>query len=453
MTDRRVTDPSMFTDLYELTMAQAYLARDLQDEAVFDLSVRRLPPQRNFLIACGIDAALEHLERFSFSVEAIDWLDSLGRFSLDFLDALASFRFRGDVYAVAEGTPVFADEPILEVVAPLPQAQMVETLALNQVHFGTLVASKGARVVQAAGGRPVIDFGSRRAHGLEAGVEAARALYLVGFASTSNLLAGQRWGIPVAGTMAHSYVEVHQSDLEAFRAFAAEHPDTILLVDTYDTLDGVRAVIELAAELGEAFRVQGIRLDSGDLSGLARESRALLDAARLGHVQIVAGGGLDEYAIARLLHEAAPIDAFAVGTRVVVSQDAPSLDAVYKLVEYGGRGRIKLSTDKVTLPGKKQLFRLSEDGRAAGDTIALREEAREGRPLLAQVMREGRRLPTGGASLQESRERTREAMAELPPSLLGEALLGVESAAATYPVSVSADLEAERARIQKALGY
>src|SRR5918992_1460795 len=287
-------DLALLTDLYQLTMVQAYWREHLHDEAVFSLFVRRLPPRRNFLLACGLDDALGYLESYRFTATDLDYLAGRPEFQRPFIEWLAGFRFQGEVRAVPEGTPVFANEPILEVIAPLPQAQLMETLVLNQVHLQTMLASKAARVVLAARGRTVVDFGMRRMHGTDAALKGARAFYVAGVAATSNVLAGQVYGIPIAGTMAHSYIQVHHSELEAFRGFSAVYPETVLLVDTYDTLEGVRRVIRLAGELGDGFRVRAVRLDSGDLAALAFESRALLDQAGLQRVEIFASGGLDE---------------------------------------------------------------------------------------------------------------------------------------------------------------
>ncbi len=352
----RLTSLGLFTDLYELTMMRAYHELGLNERSVFSLFVRRLPKQRNFLVACGLDDFLAELESLRFDADDVAYLRSQG-FPDDFLGWLKSFRFSGDVFALPEGTPFFENEPILEIVAPIGEAQVIETLAINQIGFETLIASKAARVVAAAAGRAVIDFGSRRAHGLDAAIKAARAAYVAGAVSTSNVLAGRLYGIPIAGTMAHSFVQAFDQEIEAFRAFARVYPETVLLVDTYDTIEGVKKVIALAKELGDAFKVRAVRLDSGDLVALSKGARALLDAAGLSKVGIFASGGLAEAKIAELLSSGAPIDGFGVGTDLVVSGDAPSLDIVYKLTEYAGEGRIKLSSGKRTLPGRKQVFR------------------------------------------------------------------------------------------------
>ena len=429
--------PILFTDLYELTMLQAYLEEGQDDEAVFSLFVRRLPERRNFLLACGLDAVLRFLETARFDKPALDYLATLGLFSDRFLRALEAFRFDGDVYAMPEGTPFFANEPVLEVVAPLPQAQLVETFLLNQFTLQTTLASKAARVVSAARGHIVVDFGLRRMHGLDAGLKSARVFYIAGLAGTSNLAAGQMYGVPVYGTMAHSYIQTHEDELKAFRDFARLYPKTVLLVDTYDTLGGVRHVVDLARELGDRFQVRAIRLDSGDMATLATAARTILDEAGLQRVQIFASGGLDEERIERLLAANAPIDGFGVGSDLAVSSDAPSLDAVYKLVSYRGRGRTKLSEGKGVLPGRKQVYRFEADGVASHDLIAQAEEphVESARPLLVPVMKHGERLPAGRETLDTIRARTKADVDRLP-----DYLRQLPAPAKPYRVDVSAAL-------------
>lgn len=435
---------ALFTDLYELTMLQAYFEEAMGEEATFSLFVRRLPDRRNFLLACGQGSVLDYLGHLRFSAGDLAYLATLGKFSDRFLAWLADFRFAGDVRAVAEGTPVFANEPILEISAPLPQAQLVETLVINQIQLQTLLASKAQRVVNAAAGRPVIDFGARRMHGIDAANKAARAFHIAGVAATSNVLAGKIYGVPVAGTMAHSYIQAHASEAEAFRAFARLYPDTVLLVDTYDTLAGVRQVIDLAQELRADFRVKAVRLDSGDLATLAREARRLLDAAGLQRVGIFASGGLDEDTIAELLAAGAPIDAFGVGTSMGVSSDAPALDIAYKLCAYAGQGRLKLSPGKPILPGRKQVFRVAEGGHDVRDTIGRADEDLPGRPLLVPVMRAGQRLPAATVTLDTARNYAREQIARLPT-----AVRGLASADPPYPVTVSPALADLQRRIKE----
>ena len=408
---------ALFTDLYELTMLQAYFEEQMHDRAVFSLFVRRLPERRNYLLACGLDEVLTYLETLRFDDEAIAYLATLPQFSRRFLDHLKSFRFSGDVYAVPEGTPIFPHEPMLEIVAPVGEGQFVETFIINQMQLQTMLASKAARVVDAAQGRRVVDFGLRRIHGIDAGMKAARAFHIAGVHATSNVAAGKLYGLEVAGTMAHSYVQAHDDEYEAFREFVRVYPDTVLLVDTYDTLAAVHKIVALARELGPAFRVSGIRLDSGDLVALAFECRRVLDAAGLQGVSIFASGSLNEDKLAHLLAAGAPIDGFGVGTEMGVSSDAPSLEIIYKLVEYAGKGRLKLSPGKEVWPGQKQLFRVMAHGVASYDVLACDDETLEGRPLLRQVMKAGRRTAAGEMTVDDARQHARMELAQLPREL------------------------------------
>jgi nicotinate phosphoribosyltransferase len=443
-TDAVRANLGLFTDLYELTMVQAYIEEAMTDSAVFSLFVRRLPEQRNFLLACGLESVLVYLEQLRFAKEDIAYLRSLGRFSDRLLSSLRDLRFEGDVYAVPEGTPIFEEEPILEVIAPIAQAQLIETFVMNQIHLQTVLASKAARVVMAADGRPVIDFGARRTHGIDAALKAARAFHIAGVHGTSNVLAGKIYGIPVAGTMAHSYVQAHDDEREAFRAFARTFPGTTLLVDTYDTLEGVRRVIELVRAAPDQFRIGAVRLDSGDLATLAHETRRLLDAAGLNDIEIFASSGLDEHEIAALVKADAPIGGFGVGTGMAVSSDAPSLDIVYKLSEYAGAGRTKLSRSKPILPGRKQIFRQEQHGRAIGDVVGRSGESLDGRPLLQLVMRAGQRTGLGDGDLDSARRRAAEELARLPSQVTS---LG--PADPPYPVSVSAALQRFHAEVRE----
>lgn len=437
---------ALFTDLYELTMAQAYVEEGLDDQAVFSLFVRRLPEDRNYLMACGLASVLRYLENLRFGAQEIYYLASLGRFSETFLNWLSGFRFTGTVHAVPEGTPVFANTPILEVTAPIAEAQLVETMVMNRIHVETVLASKAARVVEAAAGRTVVDFAARRMHGAETAVNGARAFYVAGISATSNVLAGRMYDIPVAGTMAHSYVQAHDDELEAFRRFVATFPDTILLVDTYDTMAGVSKVCALARELGDRFKVRGIRLDSGDLGALAVSARRMLDDAGLRHVQIFASGGLEEKEIARLVTSGAPIDAFGVGTDMGVARDRPALDIAYKLCEFAGRGRLKLSPGKPILPGRKQVFRTYRDGFAVDDTIARAEETLPGTPLLRQVMRKGRALSDAIPRLRDVRTYAADQKASLPA-----ALQGLSPVDPLYPVLISDALTEYQAEVTRAV--
>ena len=438
---------ALVTDLYQLTMLQAYRREGMDAEATFSLFARRLPPHRSYLVACGLGPALAYLEALRFPEEALAYLGTLGLFDAGFLRALRDFRFSGTVRAVPEGTVVFPHEPMLEVTAPLAEAQFVETFLLNQLTFQTAIASKAARVVGAAQGRPVADFGMRRAHGIDAALKGARAMWIAGCASTSNVAAGRRYGIPVTGTMAHAYIEAHDDETRALREFAALYPETVLLVDTYDTLRGVERVIALARELGDAFAVRALRLDSGDLGPLAVEARRMLDAAGLPDVGLLASSSLDEYAIAALVEAGAPFDAFGVGTRMATSADAPAVDTVYKLAAYAGEPRMKLAPGKTTLPGPKQVWRrLRRDGRFEGDTIGTADERLEGEPLLVEVMRDGRRTDAGRESLTTSRARAAEQLGRLPAPL--RALADVEL---SYDVRVSDRLAERRDRLRSRL--
>lgn len=399
--------PALFTDLYELHMAQAYRAERMNDIAVFELAFRKLPELRDYIVAAGLADALTFLSRFRFTADELTWLRRETGLSPSFLESLEELRFSGDVYAVPEGTPVFPNEPLLQVVAPIIEAQLAETALLNCIHFQSLALTKAARIVKASKGRMVVDFGARRAPGRDAALSVARALYLAGGHGTSNVLAARKWGIPAFGTMAHSYIQAHDCEASAFEAFASLYPDTTLLVDTYDTLEGVRKVVDLRRRLGNRFRIAAVRLDSGDMAALARESRRILDEGGLTNVTIFASSGLDEYEIERLVESGAPIDGFGVGTKLAVCADAPELDMAYKLVEYAGKGRFKLSERKTLYPGRKQVFR-----EPAGDTIGRFDERLPGVPLLRPAMVAGRIQPQ--PALAESRSYMRQELAQLP---------------------------------------
>lgn len=436
--DDGVSSSFLLTDLYQLTMMQAYLEHGETEPAVFELFVRKLPPNRAFLLAAGLEQAIEFLRSARFQPDELDWLAATGRFSRDLLDYLAALRFEGDVDAMPEGTPFFPDEPILRVVAPLPIAQLVETRILNLVHFETVVASKAARMVLAAGGRSLIDFGFRRAHGAEAGLLAARAAYLAGFAGTATLAAARRFGIPAYGTMAHSFVQAHDDEAEAFERFARARPEgLVLLIDTYDTEAAAEKVVRLAPKLKAAgIEVRGVRLDSGDLGAHARAVREILDRGGLRDATIVASGGLDERKIKRLVDGGAPIDSFGVGTSLTTSEDAPALDCAYKLQEYRGVPRRKKSESKATWPGRKQVYRRrADDGTMLGDVVALADEPCEGEPLLQPTLRNGE-LVGEAPTLAAARRRAAAEIARLPA--YAKALDGV----ALYPVQISEGLRA-----------
>lgn len=405
---------ALLTDLYQLTMLQSYHRLGMTEPATFELFVRHLPPARRFLISCGLDAALGYLSSLRFSPDDVAYLRSLGRFDDAFLDRLGGLRFTGDVWALPEGEAFFAAEPVLRITAPLPEAQLAETFLLNAVLYATAVASKAARCVMAAEGRDVVDFSLRRDHGGEASLIAARSAWVAGAAGTSNVLAGKRLGIPLYGTMAHSYVMAFDDELEAFRAYAEEYPDAaVLLVDTYDSVEGIRRAIEVGRDLasrGHALR--GIRLDSGDLSALGATARRMLDEAGLRDVRIFASGDLNEYRITEMVSAGAAVDAFGVGTELGVVADAPVLAGVYKLVEYAGRERAKRSPDKASLGGRKQVWRRDD----FKDVIARDGVAIDGaRPLLAQVMTAGR--PVLDASLEDARDRCAATLDALPAEL------------------------------------
>ncbi len=441
--DRREDGLELFADLYELTMARAYVELGFDQEAIFSLFVRRLPQRRNFLIACGIDTVLEDLADFRFAPESIEYLASLdGRFPDPFLRWLQDFRITADIRAVEEGEPVFANEPIMEVRAPIAEAQLIETLLLNRVSLQTMLASKAARVLAAADGRPVIDFGGRRAHGIDSAVTGARGMYIAGVVGTANVLAGHRFGVPVFGTVAHSFIDACGSEERAFREFARLYPNTTLLIDTYDTLAGAQRVIEMSKQLGDDFLVSGVRIDSGDLGAQSKAVRALFDEAGMPDMRIIVSGGLNEGTIASLLADGAPIDGFGAGTEMSVSGDAPSLDIVYKLVELGGEGRMKLSAGKRTPPGSKQVFRAVENGVATGDVIACADETLPGRPLLSDVMRAGQPVGDRSKDLDAIRERSAARRAELP-----EELRGLDAPPSPYSLRYSDKLEAREAAL------
>jgi nicotinate phosphoribosyltransferase len=427
---------ALLTDLYQLTMLNAYHARGMEGTAVFELFVRRLPPQRNFMMAAGLEQALDYLEDLCFEGADIAWMEQRGMFVAEFARYLETFRFTGDVDAMPEGTVFFADEPILRVTAPLPQAQFVESRLINLVNFQTMIATKAARSVLVAPGKQRVDFGLRRAHGAEAGLLAARASYIAGYAGTSAVEAAQRFGIPVFGTMAHSFIEAHDTELGAFEHFVQMYPKgTVLLIDTYDTEAAARTLVAHAAGWGRrGMGFGGVRLDSGDLAALSKSVRAILDAGGLHDVTIFASGNLDEYRVAALLRDGAPIDGFGIGTSLVTSADAPSLDMVYKLQEYDGMPRRKRSSGKATWPGRKQVLRTKDSaGVFARDVIALESEA-AGNGLLVPVMRGGKRLQPR-ESMDVLRRRASNQLSHLPPELKS-----LEAAGAPYPVEISADL-------------
>ncbi|WP_407650224.1 nicotinate phosphoribosyltransferase [Actinomarinicola tropica] len=415
------TGSALFTDLYELTMAAGYVRVGIAEQtATFDLFVRRLPEPRQFLVAAGLADAVDFLTDLSIDDDELAFLESTGRFAPDALDAFARLTFTGDLWGVPEGEVVFGNEPILRVTAPLIQAQVVETRLINLVASQTMVASKAARVAIACGDRTFVDFSARRDHGGDAAMQTARASYVAGAAGTSLVAAGHRWGIPLSGTMAHAYVMSFDDERDAFRTFARTFPDdAVLLIDTYDTEEGARRVVEVAAELADdGIHVRGVRLDSGDLAHLSRAVRAILDEGGMTETSIFASGDLDEYRITELLASGSPIDAFGVGTQLGTSADAPNLGGVYKLVADASGPKMKLAEDKVTLPGLKQVWRVERDGRSTHDVIALDDEEppTDARPLLHPVLRDGA-LIGPLPSIDESRRRAATSIAALPSRL------------------------------------
>jgi nicotinate phosphoribosyltransferase len=443
-------DLSLFTDLYELTMAQAFFNEGMFSPATFSLFIRKYPPDRAYFVSAGLEDVLDYLSNLRFSYGGLGYLRSTGIFTDGFLEYLGELRFTGSVRAIPEGRLFFANEPVVEVTAPIIEAQLAETFIVNQVNLQSLLATKASRCVWAAQGRVLSDFASRRTQGVDAALKMARCSYIAGYQSTSNVLAARRYGIPPAGTMAHSFVSSFTSETAAFRAYAKTFPDrTILLLDTYDTLVGARRAVEVAKELeAGGHRLVAVRLDSGDFDVLSREVRRILDGAGLGYVRILASGGLDEFEVEALVQGKAPIDLFGVGTKAGVSADAPWSDMAYKLVCYGGRPVMKLSTGKVSLPGAKQVFRLYDSGgHFAHDVIGLQEESiAGGTPLLAPMMAEGRR--TGAEpDLKEVRESYLEDFGRLDERF--KALRNPP----LYPVEVSARLERLTGLVRQELGH
>jgi nicotinate phosphoribosyltransferase len=448
MTTMNPNDNPLLTDLYQLNMIQAYLDRGETKTAVFELFSRTLPARRGFLLAAGLEQALDFLENLRFSADEVAWLKSTGRFRQNLLDYLGEFRFTGDVHAMAEGTAFFANEPILRVTAPLPQAQFVESRLINILHFQSLVAAKAARMMLAAPHKLLVDFGLRRAHGAEAGLMAARASYITGFAGTATVLAGELFGIPLYGTMAHSFIEAFDDETAAFEAFARARPDNlVLLLDTYDTEAAARKVVALAPRLQAAgIAIRAVRLDSGDLIALSKSVRGILDHGGLREVTIFASGGLDEESLAVFAKANAPIDGIGIGTSMTTSSDVPAIDCVYKLQEYDGIARRKRSQNKATWPGRKQVWRrYGADDRMAGDVLALDGNRKTGEPLLQLVMQNGRRLRPS-PPLAEIRQHAKRELERLP-----EPLRRLQSGT-TYPVEVADELVTLAADVDRRMG-
>jgi nicotinate phosphoribosyltransferase len=419
MTPMNPATSPLLTDLYQFNMIQAYLGHDQTKTAVFEFFVRRLPPRRGFLMAVGLESALDYLENLQFSPQDIEQLANSAHFGRELLDYLAEFRFSGDVHAVPEGTVFFADEPILRITAPLPEAQLVETRLINILHFQSMIAAKAARMVLAAPDKLLVDFGLRRAHGADAGLMAARASYIAGFAGTATALARPLFGIPIYGTMAHSFIETFDDEAAAFEIFAYARPDNlVLLIDTYDTEAAARKIVALAPRLKSAgITIRSVRLDSGDLVELSKKVRRILDDGGLQEVTIFASGGLDEDSLAAFARKGAPIDGFGLGTSLTTSSDVPALDCVYKLQEYAGVPRRKLSTGKATWPGRKQVWRrYGADGRITGDILSVEDDDQAGTPLLQLVMRAGKRIGSP-PTLVEIRARAARELERLPVPL------------------------------------
>jgi nicotinate phosphoribosyltransferase len=442
---------SLFTDFYELTMCASYFDNKKFEPATFDLFIRRLPENRSYFLFAGLEQVLLYLKSVKFTKEHLDYLKKQG-FDQQFLDYLRDFRFTGDVWAVPEGTVAFPCEPLIRVTAPIIEAQLVETFLLNTVNLQTTIATKASRVVNAAKGKSVIEFGLRREHGIDAGMKVARCSYIAGCQGTSNVLAGLSYGIPIFGTMAHSFVMSYEKEIDAFRAFAKTFPNkSTLLIDTYDDIAGAEKAATVAKELEKAgYKLSGVRLDSGDLTEISKKVRQLLDDKGLQYVRIFASGDLDEFRIAELLKNCAKIDAFGVGTKMGTSADKPYVDVIYKLCEtMSEKGKfspmMKLSEGKVTLPGRKQVYRFKDkNGNFAKDMIALADEKVKGEPLLVKVM-EKDEIICDLPSLDEIRATAAENLSKLPEKY--KKLTG----APTYPVELSQDLEVLLRKLKKKL--
>lgn len=411
-----LTNTPLLTDLYQLNMLQAYLEHGQTDVGVFELFVRKLPRCRQFLMTAGLEQALQFLEQLRFAKDEIEWLEKSGRFSSKFLEYLEGFHFTGDVHAMPEGTIFFPNEPIIRVTAPLPEAQLVESRLINILHFQCLIASKASRFVLLAPNKVLVDFGLRRAHGAEAGLMAARASYISGFSGTATLLAEKVFGIPSFGTMAHSYIQAHDDELEAFENFARSRPENLtLLIDTYDTEAAARKVVALAKHLrNSGISVRAVRLDSGDMIALSKSVRQILDDGDLRDVSIFASGGLDEEVIQDMINLEAPIDGFGIGTSLSTCLDAPAFDCAYKLQEYAGIPRRKRSKGKATWPGRKQVWRQYDcQGMMLHDVLSVEDDAQQGEPLLRLMMRAGKRVEAT-KSLPDIRKHAIHGLAQLP---------------------------------------
>ncbi len=436
----------MLTDLYQLTMAQAYFQSGRSGSATFSLFIRSYPSNRGYFVSAGLCEVLDYLQGWEFDAQAIDFLNSKRLFADEFLDFLKQIRFTGDVWAIPEGRLFFTDEPIIEVTAPIIEAQIVETFIINQINLQSLTATKAARCFHAAGGRGVVDFALRRTHGIDAGMKVARSSYIAGFGGTSNVLAGKLYGIPIVGTMAHSFVASFDSEIDAFRAYAKSFPDnSILLIDTYDTIAGAGKAVQIAREMADrGQRLHGVRIDSGDLAELTIEVRKLFDEAGLKDVKIIASGGLDEYDLADFTAANIPCDSYGVGTKMGTSSDAPWSDMAYKLVDYERRPVLKLSTGKASWPAEKQVFRFCDDqNRLRKDLIALRDEQNPDADALLQKVMDGGKMTTPSPTIDEIRNNFLTEFKRLPDSI--KAI----KRPANYPVEFSSQLTELRRAVEK----
>ncbi len=435
----------LFTDLYELTMAAAYFENKMFEPATFSLFIRSYPRSRRYFVSAGLADVLDYFQNLKFSAEDLEYLESTHLFKPGFLSHLEGLRFTGNVYAIPEGRLFFVNEPVLEVTAPLIEAQIVETFVINAVHLQVLIATKASRCVHAAGRRPLVDFSLRRTHGTDAGMKVARASFLGGFAGTSNVLAGKTYGIPIFGTMAHSFVTSFESEIDSFRTFALTFPEnTVLLVDTYDTLRGAKAAAQTGKEMAQkGKKLKGVRLDSGNIALLSRRVREILRKEGLSEATIFASGGFDEHKIEKVLRQGGDIDSFGVGTKMGVSADAPYFDMAYKMVRYSGRPVLKLSPDKATLASEKQVFRFkTAKGRLKKDIIGLRDERFEGSELLLERVMSKGKITANPLSLPQIQERFLEEF-----SSLDDKYKSLDGGEREYPVSLSPRLKSLQARL------
>ncbi|MCS7245959.1 MAG: nicotinate phosphoribosyltransferase [candidate division WOR-3 bacterium] len=421
---------SMLMDLYELTMAYSYFKSSRNEISTFEVFIRNLPENRNFLVSAGIDDIIEIIINFRFEEDDIKYLRSLKIFSEDFLEYLKKFKFTGDLYAMPNGQIYFPNEPVIRITAPRIQAQMFETIVLNQFNFQSMIASKCARITLASRNIPCVDFSPRRDHGIDSAIKVAKVSYMCGFIGTSNLLAGKLYNIPVYGTMAHSYIMSFDSEEEAFREFLKRFSEPVLLIDTYDTIEGAKKVIKL---LKEGYRIKGVRIDSGDLVKLSKEVKKIFENEGFGNIKIFLSGDLDEYVIENILNEGAVADFFGIGTKMGTSSDAPYLNGVYKLVEDEYGFKIKTSPQKLTLPGKKQVYRIYENGLMKEDIIVLEDDKINGEPLLKKYIENGKLVER--IALESSRKLFMENLLKIPPYLKN-----IKTQEMVYPVKISKKL-------------